>query len=54
MKAEEKAPECVLDMHGLCAGPKVVRREGAPAWETPLMILKCGCTCHTRSPRSDR
>lgn len=46
MTVAEKAPECETDMHGLCTGPKTVRREGAPKWEAPIQTLVCGCSCH--------
>ena len=46
MTTVEKTPECEHGMHRYCSGPKVVRRDGAPAWEAPLMTLRCDCTCH--------
>ncbi|GAA3854417.1 hypothetical protein GCM10023084_05760 [Streptomyces lacrimifluminis] len=51
MSVDDLSPECGLGAHHYCTGPKVIRREGAPKWEVPIMVLKCGCTCHTRSPR---
>lgn len=54
MTALEKAPECAHDMHRYCSGPKVVRREGAPSWEAPLMTLRCDCPCHGWVPRSSQ
>ena len=46
MSVESSSPECTLLMHQLCAGPKVIRRKGAPAWEAPILTLRCGCSCH--------
>lgn len=54
MTAVEKAPECEHDMHQLCAGPLEVRREGAPVWEAPVEVLRCGCVCHRKSTRTGR
>lgn len=53
MSPEGKTPECQLDAHRLCDGPRVIRRENAPRWEAPLMTLRCGCACH-RKGRSSR
>lgn len=48
MKADEKTAECEHDFHQYCSGPKAVRRAGAPAWEPPLMTIRCGCDCHAK------
>lgn len=48
MNAPEKTPECQLDEHTLCGGPKVIRRPGAPAWEVPVVTVRCACTCHRK------
>lgn len=53
MSSDEKTAECHYEMHHLCTGPKVIRREGAPPTEAPLMTLRCSCTCHRgRRPQS--
>jgi hypothetical protein len=46
MSTAETTPECTLSEHAMCGGPAVIRRRGAPAWEAPLMTIKCGCHCH--------
>ncbi|MEV6174862.1 hypothetical protein AB0L99_42490 [Streptomyces sp. NPDC051954] len=48
MSATTFSPECTLQMHPLCAGPKTIRRKGAPAWEVPMLTLRCDCLCHGR------
>jgi hypothetical protein len=48
MSAEGSSPECTFQMHRFCAGPKVIRRQGAPSWETPILTLHCDCPCHSR------
>lgn len=50
----EKTPECQHDMCRLCPGPGDVRREGAPAWEAPLMTIRCDCSCHRPVRRTHR
>lgn len=50
MNEGEKTPECQLDEHVLCSGPGDVLRPGAPAWEAPVMTVRCGCGCHERPP----
>lgn len=46
MSAEGFSPECTLNAHQLCAGTKTIRRQGAPAWEAPILRLRCDCRCH--------
>lgn len=48
--AAQDAPECQTGMHRFCAGPKVIRRPGAPKWEAPIQTLRCGCACHRGPP----
>lgn len=48
MSTAGRAPECQQGVHRLCAGNRVIKREGAPAWEAPIMTLRCGCACHGR------
>ncbi|MFM9811586.1 hypothetical protein ACKI16_24125 [Streptomyces scabiei] len=54
MTATQKAPECEQGMHQFCTGPGAIQREGAPAWEAPLMTLRCDCPCHGQIPRIPR
>lgn len=50
MSSIETTPECSIDIgHKYCAGPQVIRREGAPEWEVPIMVIRCSCACHRRS-----
>ncbi|GAA5033249.1 hypothetical protein GCM10023335_76570 [Streptomyces siamensis] len=48
MKDPETTPECGLKEHAMCRGPQVLKRPGAPAWEAPLMTIRCECSCHGR------
>jgi hypothetical protein len=44
---DDKTPECTLDMHQLCPGPKEIRLESAPHWG-PILTLRCNCPCHRK------
>ncbi|SBT91391.1 hypothetical protein GA0115233_103023 [Streptomyces sp. DI166] len=44
--AAEMSAECHRGMCRLCTGPKVIKRDGAPVWEAPIMTLRCDCRCH--------
>lgn len=50
MTGEDKTPECTLGEHKMCRGPQEIRLPGAPAWQVPVLTVRCGCACHRRRP----
>lgn len=41
------APACRIGEHDECPGPAELRLTDAPAWERPVEVHRCACSCHT-------
>ncbi|MGA5669027.1 hypothetical protein ACPCTG_26535 [Streptomyces pseudogriseolus] len=49
MSDPELTPECSLAEHSMCHGPQEIRLADAPAWQVPVLTVRCGCACHKNS-----